>query len=126
MGSLPTEAKILDGPGRHTLRGPTGASAGAAGARWPSRSSKPWRGGVPVPGGFDSHTLPPAFPSAAPSWGAVLLGWWPHGQREPRRRLGPQVEGTAAPGGQGGPLVQAQAHHPGDAPWAPQYRDPVP
>src|SRR5262245_61377084 len=34
-------------------------AAGVEGARWPLRPSKPLRGGGPVPGGFDSHALPP-------------------------------------------------------------------
>lgn len=38
---------------------------GVNGARWPSRSSKPLRGGGPVAGGFDSHALPPKMPSLA-------------------------------------------------------------
>ena len=40
--------------------------AGVDGARWSSRSSKPLRGGYAVPGGFDSHALPPGCRSTVP------------------------------------------------------------
>jgi hypothetical protein len=36
------------------------SGAGADESRWASRTSNPLGGGRPVPGGFDSHALPPA------------------------------------------------------------------